>query len=379
MSLSDIETAHISRNSGYVGSFLESAGRRKTATREMRETVRLADLVRPVIRGAVRSFSGRSILTQIAIPILLGTAIINCSLLWLSINAHNPVRNYPIVLSLLVAQLILSLLITMAAARKVAGSLSNLVTTADELVANGPINKMDESGPREVAEAARAFNDMCDRMQHHLEARVQMLSAFAHDMQTPITRMRLRTELADDFPERDKLLRDLGEMERLVRDGITYAKSSFQKPEESTAVDLRALIESIVFDYEDTGRDVSLVRTIDAVTALRPVSLRRVVTNLIDNALKYAGAAEISVYRSHGAEAVISVLDRGPGIAEELLAAVRQPFVKLKGADSETAGIGLGLAIAEQLAGEMGAVLQLGNREGGGLRAEIILKSKIKG
>nr|WP_223217427.1 HAMP domain-containing sensor histidine kinase [Rhizobium cauense] len=186
--------------------------------------------------------------------------------------------------------------------------------------------------------------------------------------------MRLRVELAEHFPEREKLLRDLREAERLVRDGIAYAKNSHITSEHETPVDLRAFIESIVFDYRDTGRDVSVNGAIQGVRTVKPAALRRILSNFIDNALKFAGAAEIAVRINAAGETVVAVMDRGPGIAPDKFDTVMEPFVKLQHRSTDqTTGVGLGLAIARQLACEMNASLLLENRLGGGLSAQIVL------
>ncbi len=252
--------------------------------------------------------------------------------------------------------------------------LSEIAAAADTLEPDRPGPVLSETGPREVAAAAKAFNAMRNRITRHLDERVQMLSAFSHDMQTPITRMRLRTEMAADFPEREKLLQDLAETERLVREGIAYARNAHVKGEEFRKIDLRSFIETLAFDYQDTGRAVSVIGPVDGILSTKPQSLRRIMSNFIDNALKFSGAAEINVMRNPRGETVIAVLDRGPGIAEELLEVVKQPFVRIEQAASkEIAGCGLGLAIAQQLAVALDGSLNLRSRPGGGLIAEVII------
>jgi signal transduction histidine kinase len=185
--------------------------------------------------------------------------------------------------------------------------------------------------------------------------------------------MRLRLELADDFPEQQKLLCDLREAEQLIRDGIAYAKNAHLCAETATPVDLRAFVESLVFDYQDTGRPVTTAGKIDGVIMLKPIALRRILSNFVDNALKYAGSAEVSVCRSQTGSIVIAVLDNGPGIACDKLESVKQPFVRLERDHFDgNGGTGLGLAIADQLANDMNAKLQLLNRSEGGLSAQIV-------
>ncbi|MDM9648678.1 ATP-binding protein [Rhizobium sp. S163] len=260
--------------------------------------------------------------------------------------------------------------------RQMLRPLSDIAAAANRLGIHGKVERLPEDGPCEALMAAKAFNSMSERVSSQVEERIRLLTAFSHDMQTPITRMRLRVELADQFPEQEKLLRDLREAERLVRDGIAYARNSHLSHEKDMPTDLRSFIESVVFDYQDTGRDVTIDGKINGVRTVKPAALRRILSNFIDNALKFAGAAEIRVSKSVNGQTVIAVMDRGPGIAPELIESVKQPFVKLRQClGDNTPGVGLGLAIAQQLASEMNATLMLENRPGGGLAAQIVFKA----
>jgi signal transduction histidine kinase len=274
----------------------------------------------------------------------------------------------------LVAQLLLLIFCTGLAVRLAIRPLLRLADAAEALDPGKKTARLEETGPKEVAYAATAFNAMRDRIAHYLEERVQILAAISHDLQTPITRMRLRAEMAEDSPEKDKLISDLSEIERLVREGVTYARTAHGNAEKPTRIDIGSFVESIVFDYQDTGRAVTAPEAIDAVVVTRPHALRRIVTNLIDNALKFAGEAEVKVGTTPEGQTCITVLDRGPGIPEDQLEAVLQPFYRLEQSrNRSTGGTGLGLAIAHQLASAIGGSLRLRNRSEGGLAAEIIL------
>ena len=274
----------------------------------------------------------------------------------------------------LVAQLVLLILCTWHAVRLAIRPLQDLAEAAATLDPNRKAERLDESGPAEVAYAATAFNEMRDRIAHYLRERVQILAAISHDLQTPITRMKLRAEMAEDGPEKDRLMNDLSEIERLVREGVAYAKSAQGDAERPTRIDIASFAESIAFDYQDIGKAVSCGRIIDAVVQTRPHAIRRILTNLIDNALKFAGAAEIEIESLPDGKIRIAVLDRGPGIPEDQLEAVLQPFHRLEQSRSrDTGGTGLGLAIAHQLALATGGSLRLRNRSGGGLAAEVTL------
>jgi len=235
-------------------------------------------------------------------------------------------------------------------------------------------------GPTEVTRAARAFNAMQERIAANVAERMQILAAVSHDLQTPITRMRLRTDLMDDGVERDKMQRDLLEMQTLVREGVSFARSLHQETEPARRIDLDALLASIVADYADAGRAVTFAGEIGEPVVTRSRALGRVLGNLIDNAVKFTGAAELEVARKADGTIAIDVLDRGPGIPPSELEAVFQPFYRLENSrNRDTGGTGLGLAIARQLAQSLGGNLVLSAREGGGLAARLTLKSVAAG
>lgn len=273
----------------------------------------------------------------------------------------------------LVLQLLLLVLCCGFAVRLAIRPLVALADAADALNPNGKSPPLDETGPTELARAARAFNAMRDRIARFVEERVQILAAISHDLQTPITRMKLRAEMADDSEEKRKMVHDLGEIETLVQEGLAYARTTSGEGEKASRIDLGSFIESLVYDYQDTGKAVSIQQNVGGAIVTRPHALRRILTNLIDNAIKFGGAAELDVRREHDT-VLIQVLDRGAGIPEDKLEAVLQPFVRLEGSrNRETGGSGLGLAIASQLTTAIGGSLRLRNREGGGLAAEIRL------
>lgn len=278
----------------------------------------------------------------------------------------------PWLLIVLAVQLVLLIGCAWLAVRLAVRPLTRLAQAAEALDPNTQSPALDERGPTEVTHAVAAFNAMQERIATHVAERMQMLGAISHDLQTPITRMKLRTEFMEDSVDRDKLTNDLNEVERLVREGIDYARSAHGKVEPAVRVDLDAFLESLVYDYQDTGKQVSLSGDRAGPMRTRPHALRRILGNLIDNALKFASAAEVHVTAPPGKSLSIFVLDRGPGIPEPQLAAVLQPFYRLESSrNRDTGGTGLGLAIAHQLADVLGATLILSNRDGGGLSAEI--------
>ncbi|MBJ2227211.1 MULTISPECIES: sensor histidine kinase [Pseudomonas] len=277
----------------------------------------------------------------------------------------------------LLGQLALMILCTWLAVRIAIRPLTRLAQAVENLDPNTHPVHLDEQGPTEVAHAAIAFNAMQARIAAYLKERMQLLAAISHDLQTPITRMKLRAELMDDCGDKDKLWNDLGEMEHLVREGVAYARSVHGATEESRRTDLDSFLDSLVFDYQDMGKDVQLSGKSNAVIHTRPHALRRVLVNLTDNALKFAGAAQLRVEPKEGDSLSVTVMDRGPGIAEEELARVIEPFYRVENSrNRSTGGTGLGLAIAQQLAQALGGTLTLRNREGGGLCAELRLPTR---
>ncbi|PTV57863.1 MULTISPECIES: sensor histidine kinase [Pseudomonas] len=273
----------------------------------------------------------------------------------------------------LLIQLAVLLLCTWLAVRLAIGPLTRLAQAVDNLDPDQPGVQLDESGPREVRYAAVAFNALQARIAAHLKERMQLLAAISHDLQTPITRMKLRVEVMDEGVERDKFWSDLDEMEHLVREGVAYARSMDSSTEATCRVNLDAFLDSLVFDYQDSGAQVERHGSSDTLLETRPHALRRVLVNLVDNALKFAGAAELQVSRE-GSTTIIRVLDNGPGIPGDELDEVLKPFYRVEGSrNRSTGGTGLGLAIAHQLIQAMGGRLTLSNREQGGLCAQIEL------
>jgi signal transduction histidine kinase len=280
----------------------------------------------------------------------------------------------------LLGQLALMIACTWLAVRIAIRPLTRLAQAVETLDPNTHAVHLDEKGPTEVAHAAKAFNAMQTRIAAYLKERMQLLAAISHDLQTPITRMKLRAEFMDDSSEKDKLWNDLGEMEHLVREGVAYARSVHGSTEESRRTDLDSFLDSLVFDYQDMGKDVQLSGKSEAVINTRPHALRRVLVNLTDNALKFAGAAELWVESKADGSLSVKVMDRGPGIAEAELAHVMEPFYRVENSrNRSTGGTGLGLAIAQQLALALGGSLTLSHREGGGLCAELRLPGSKAG
>jgi signal transduction histidine kinase len=277
----------------------------------------------------------------------------------------------------LAGQLLLVALSCWLAVRLATAPLRALAEAADAVGPDLRPSELPEQGPSEVVRATRALNAMQRRIAAYVDERLRILAAISHDLQTPITRMRLRIDMMDDSVQQQRLGDDLLQLQDLVREGIDYARAMHGKPEPACATDLASLLDSIALDYRDGGAAVGFAglegkRGLSVRT--RPKALRRIVCNLIDNALKYAGDAEV-VLDWAAQDAVIRVLDRGPGIPDDMLEAVFEPFYRLEGSRNRaTGGSGLGLAIARQLAAALPGMLTLNKRPGGGLEARLVLQ-----
>lgn len=270
----------------------------------------------------------------------------------------------------LMAQLALLLLCAWLAVRLAMRPLAQLSHAVEHLQPGQDGPALPEDGPAEVRTAATALNALQARIRGHVSERLQILAAISHDLQTPITRMKLRVETLPEDATQQRLLADLDHLGQLVREGVAYARSSHVASGEPVAMDLAAFLSSVIGDYQDVGKPVSGGAPSGLIVQTWPQPLRRVVGNLVDNALRYAGSAEIDAGRDEAGRVWIRISDRGPGIPEDQLQAVLAPFHRLESSrNRDTGGTGLGLAIAVQLAQSLGGSLRLHNREGGGLQA----------
>ena len=279
-----------------------------------------------------------------------------------------PTRLLLILLVLLVSVAVLAAL----AVRALTRPLAVLAAAAGELGRDIRRPPLDEKGPLEVQRAARAFNTMQERLIRYIEDRNRILAAISHDLKTPITRLRLRTELLDDAPLKEKFLLDLDDMQRMAQASLDFLRGG-EDSEPIAPMDLNALLESLQEDAEDVGHAVSISGAASQPLRCRPLALKRCLTNLVDNALKYGQSAEIAVADAATRLRLI-VRDRGPGIPAAELERVFEPFYRLEGSRSrDTGGTGLGLSIARNIARAHGGELSLRNHPQGGLEAVLEL------
>lgn len=251
--------------------------------------------------------------------------------------------------------------------------LRELAAAAGRLGRGEDVEPLPESGPAEVRGTIQAFNVMQDRLTRFVRDRTRMLGAISHDLRTPITSLRIRAEFIDDDENREKMIETLDEMQRMVEAALAFARDEASR-EVGAPTDLGDFIDAIAEDYRDIGRPVAFdPPQTRCVVSCRPFSLKRALRNLIDNAVRYGGDAELAL-ATEGGQAVITVRDHGPGIPEDRLKDVFEPFVRLEESRSEeTGGIGLGLSIARSIVHAHGGTLMLANHPQGGLEARIAL------
>jgi signal transduction histidine kinase len=214
---------------------------------------------------------------------------------------------------------------------------------------------------------------MQERIRRFVEDRTQMLAAISHDLGTPITRLRLRAELVEDEDQKEKMLADLDDMEKMVSSALAFARDEAAS-EPHAMVDLRTLLQRVCDDMVDAGHAITLDIGDDTVPfGCRPAALRRALTNIIDNAVRYGHQARVSLDYDQDM-VLVRVDDDGSGIPKELQEDVFKPFRRIEASRSrETGGTGLGLTIARTIIRAHGGDVMLSNRSEGGLRVDVRL------
>lgn len=257
-------------------------------------------------------------------------------------------------------------------ARRLASPLSAFAQAAERLGRDPGGPELALKGTAEVKVAAQAFNEMQRRLRLYVQDRTSMIGAIAHDLRTPLTRLRFRIESASE-DARAKMERDIDQMEAMVAATLSFVRDA-SLPTERKEVDLSSLMRTVVDELADIGKDVALQRCERVIIQGDPLGLRRVVTNLIENAVKFGGRARVRLYRGDNGQALVDVDDDGPGLSESDLERVFEPFYRTEPSRSrDTGGIGLGLAVARSISRAHGGDVKLENRAGGGLRATLCL------
>jgi signal transduction histidine kinase len=267
--------------------------------------------------------------------------------------------------------------LTWWAVRRLIAPVATLAAAAEALGRDVEAPPLPETGPIEVAIAARAFNTMAERIRRFVQDRTFMLTAMGHDLRTPITRLKLRAEFLEDDELRAKMLADLDELEAMVASTLAFGRDVAAN-EPVTAVDLPELARTVLDEAADahpdcteklnyTGPDHLPVR-------VRSLAMKRALTNLVHNALAYGGNAQVRLAPPVAGQLTLVVEDDGPGIPPAEIDRVFQPFHRVETSrNRETGGSGLGLPIARNILRAHGGDVTLANRDGGGVRATMIL------
>lgn len=294
---------------------------------------------------------------------------------WLAVERHLPRDTFlsPTRMLTSLAVLLLAVLgVSLLAVHWLTRPLERLARAADTLGRDLDQPPLPDAGPDEMRRAARAFNTMQARLQRLVNDRARLLAAISHDLKTPLTRMRLRAEQTAEEELRARLLADIDEMNRLVETTLDFVRDT-ASDEPARPLDVDALLGSLQADYEDTGRAFDIKGRAMAPFPGRPQALRRCLANLVDNAITYAGTATVEI--DDGSTALeLRIIDSGPGLPEEALERVLEPFQRGETSRSRsTGGTGLGLAIARSIARAHGGELTLANHPEGGLVARLRL------
>lgn len=262
--------------------------------------------------------------------------------------------------------------------RWVTRPLRELAWAAERFNLDTQHQSLSEDGPAEVRRAARAFNAMDERIRRLVKERVQALAAVSHDLRTPIARLRLRAEMFEDEDMRGRVNDDLTEMETMINSTLEFLKFGTAS-EPNRAIDLAALLQTLVDDARDRRGAAVLTGEPHAILQAQPVTLKRAFENLIGNASKFGDQVEVAIGQDN-THVTVRILDNGPGIPDDQMERVFEPFYRLEGSRNRgTGGTGLGLTIARQIILSHGGSIELANRQVGGLEVVVRLpKSMVR-
>jgi signal transduction histidine kinase len=255
--------------------------------------------------------------------------------------------------------------------RTITRPLSDLARAADAVGRGENIPPLKERGARELRDATRAFNAMQDRLHRYLDSRTRVLAAMSHDLRTPLTRLRLRAESIDDAATRERFVNDIEEMTQMVNGSLNLFKG-LTDTEAYAPVVVDDLLMALQKEYAELGESVVLEGHSDGPLRAKPMALKRCLTNLLHNAVKYGERAHVKI--ADGAALTVSIQDEGEGIPAAALEQVFEPFYRLESSRSrDTGGTGLGLSIARDIAQAHGGSIVLKNLPGRGLEATLTL------
>jgi two-component system OmpR family sensor kinase len=271
----------------------------------------------------------------------------------------------------LLAALVAAIPFAWILARRVARPIGLFAAAAERIGRDPRAAPLSIEGPAEIADAASAFNEMQRQLNQYVEDRTMMIGAIAHDLRTPLMRLSLRLENAPDGI-RQGCEREVSEMQAMIRATADYVRDATQIGERRR-LDLRSLTESLVDDYADRGEPVTLAPGDNPIVEGDAVALKSLLANLIENALRYAGQAEVHIAQE-GRQAMLEVRDCGPGVPDDELPRVFEPFYRgERSRNRDTGGIGLGLASVRGVARAHGGNATIENRPDGGVVARVVL------
>ena len=278
----------------------------------------------------------------------------------------------PWMMTLLFAVISVSLL-GLWAARALTAPLSSFAKAAEDFSLNGAAAPLPERGPEEIRSVAKALNRMRERITALIDDRTKMLAAISHDLRTPITRMRLRSEFIEDDGHRSRMLRDLDQMRSMLESVLSFLRND-RKLESMTLVDIATTLQLVTDQFADMGHKVAYDGPEHAMATVRPDDLHRSVTNLVENAVRFGAEATVRLIASPDLM-TIEVEDDGPGISDARKDVMLEPFVRGDDARNmdEASGFGLGLSIARTIVLAHGGTLSLNDREPHGLIVRIQL------
>jgi signal transduction histidine kinase len=293
---------------------------------------------------------------------------------WLKVRPRSPFGFDPwqqrVLLVLGLAMLVVSPLAWWFA-RRLAAPIAAFAAGAERLGRDPGAPPLNIRGSAEITSAVKAFNEMQERLARYVDYRTGMIGAIAHDLRTPLTRLRFRIEGAPD-EVKAKLGGDIDEMEAMVAATLAFVQDA-TRPGERTKLEIASLVETVMDEAAETGADAAVDRADRVVVDGDPIALKRLVTNLVDNALKFGSIARGRVF-AEGGMAIVEVEDNGPGVPEDQIERAFEPFHRLESSRSrDTGGIGLGLAVVRAIARSHGGDVRLSNRHGGGLTARVTL------
>lgn len=292
---------------------------------------------------------------------------------WLNASLTTPPADRWLSARLGAATLLLYLIVlgaSLVIAVRLARPLGDLARAADRFKGRGLPDPVVASGPTDLRRAIEAFNAMNRRVVSLIDEKDRMLGAIGHDLRTPLASLRIRAENVEPEEDRERMIATIEQMAAILEDILVLARTGHAS-EEPREMDLAALADSLVEEYRDLGRPVEMVASPRLVASVQPNLIRRAIRNLIDNAVTYGASAAVRVEVQAGAAAII-ISDRGPGLAQDQLEAVLDPFTRAESSrNRDTGGSGLGLSIARAVAIGHGGDLTLRNAPDGGLVATL--------